>query len=377
MAVILPSVYRDGTATVAAGGTAVTGQGTLFLNSVLPGDFFGVHKGTPIRIASVESNTALTLANPWPGAAQTAAAYEIMLQSDMARVQESTRQLLVKLLGGNIDAFAGLIGEADKVPYFNGAGTMTLANFKVKGRAVLDSETMPVLLSRLGPTGSRPSPAPSAADVSLTDGDFNTITYPGMYMISGTWSNGPSIFGASPSYSGSTLEVIVNGTQTGYWQYFRTQTTTWVRAATSASGLSSATWRKIEHSMTGSVAQSSGVPTGSIFERGSNGNGEYVKMADGTLICTHAMDISGIAVATPRGSIFGFASESLWTHPAAFVGTTPRMSYEFGRGDVAYTGGGSSITKTLTSTTFVVWNSSSNPAGNNKTIYVTAIGRWF
>ncbi|CAN7446591.1 hypothetical protein LJR235_002868 [Pararhizobium sp. LjRoot235] len=129
MTVILPSVYKDGTATVAAGGIAVTGQSTLFMNSVLPGDFFGVHKGMPIRIASVESNTALTLANPWPGAAQTAAAFEIMLQSDMARVQESTRQLLVMLLGGNIDAFAGLSGADKKVPYFTGAGTMTLADF--------------------------------------------------------------------------------------------------------------------------------------------------------------------------------------------------------------------------------------------------------
>ncbi|WP_338801751.1 hypothetical protein V9L13_05330 [Pseudomonas sp. RSB 5.4] len=35
----------------------------------------------------------------------------------------------------------------------------------------------------------------------------------------------------------------------------------------------------------GFVTQSGGVPTGSIVERGSNSNGEYVKFADGTLIC--------------------------------------------------------------------------------------------
>jgi hypothetical protein len=35
----------------------------------------------------------------------------------------------------------------------------------------------------------------------------------------------------------------------------------------------------------GTVSQSSGVPTGAIIERGSNANGEFVKYADGTLIC--------------------------------------------------------------------------------------------
>jgi hypothetical protein len=35
----------------------------------------------------------------------------------------------------------------------------------------------------------------------------------------------------------------------------------------------------------GAVSQSGGVPTGAIIERGSNANGEFVKYADGTLIC--------------------------------------------------------------------------------------------
>jgi hypothetical protein len=35
----------------------------------------------------------------------------------------------------------------------------------------------------------------------------------------------------------------------------------------------------------GTTTQSSGVPTGSIIERGSNANGYYVKFADGTIHC--------------------------------------------------------------------------------------------
>src|SRR5690606_12477418 len=36
----------------------------------------------------------------------------------------------------------------------------------------------------------------------------------------------------------------------------------------------------------GTVSESSGVPTGAIIERDSNANGDYVRFADGTQICT-------------------------------------------------------------------------------------------
>jgi hypothetical protein len=39
----------------------------------------------------------------------------------------------------------------------------------------------------------------------------------------------------------------------------------------------------------GTVSQSAGVPTGAIIERGSNANGEFVKYADGTMICTRSI----------------------------------------------------------------------------------------
>jgi len=39
----------------------------------------------------------------------------------------------------------------------------------------------------------------------------------------------------------------------------------------------------------GTVSQTAGVPTGAIIERGSNGNGDFVRFADGTQICTRAL----------------------------------------------------------------------------------------
>ena len=61
----------------------------------------------------------------------------------------------------------------------------------------------------------------------------------------------------------------------------------------------------------GTVSQSGGVPTGAIIERGSNANGEYVKFADGTMIC----------VSTNRSLVFENASNmrTTWTYPASFA----------------------------------------------------------
>lgn len=45
----------------------------------------------------------------------------------------------------------------------------------------------------------------------------------------------------------------------------------------------------------GTVAQSAGMPTGAIIERGSNANGDYVKFADGSMFCVKQIDFIGPA----------------------------------------------------------------------------------
>ncbi|MBD8665303.1 hypothetical protein IFT59_18850 [Rhizobium sp. CFBP 8752] len=66
----------------------------------------------------------------------------------------------------------------------------------------------------------------------------------------------------------------------------------------------------------GTVAQSGGVPTGSIVERGSNANGEYVRYADGTQICWRNK-VGGLSLSRIEGNT-SFA-ETTWTFPAAFL----------------------------------------------------------
>ena len=62
--------------------------------------------------------------------------------------------------------------------------------------------------------------------------------------------------------------------------------------------------------LVGTVSQSGGVPTGAIIERGSNANGEYVRYADGTQICTYAISVGPW--------LANSAASAVWIFPAAF-----------------------------------------------------------
>lgn len=60
----------------------------------------------------------------------------------------------------------------------------------------------------------------------------------------------------------------------------------------------------------GDVSQSGGVPTGAVIERGSNANGDFVKFADGTMVCTiKTLEISAAS---------SVVCSAIWTFPEAF-----------------------------------------------------------
>ncbi|MDI7923414.1 hypothetical protein [Ferirhizobium litorale] len=98
----LTTYYAVGTCTIAADETVVTGQGSSWLGKIRPGDLFGTHVGEPVRIASVDSATQLTLAYPWPGASQTAAPYEIQQIQLSLDVAVTVRELVTRLNNGEL-----------------------------------------------------------------------------------------------------------------------------------------------------------------------------------------------------------------------------------------------------------------------------------
>lgn len=75
----------------------------------------------------------------------------------------------------------------------------------------------------------------------------------------------------------------------------------------------------------GSVSESGGIPTGAVIERGSNANGDYVRFADGTQICTATL--SAVTCTTAQGALFANDTALTWDFPADFApGTTPALS---------------------------------------------------
>ncbi len=72
----------------------------------------------------------------------------------------------------------------------------------------------------------------------------------------------------------------------------------------------------------GTVSETLGVPTGAVIEQGSDANGAYLRLADGTQICTQVASLGSIT-ATGAGTWdnpYRTNPDLTWTFPAAFVG---------------------------------------------------------
>jgi hypothetical protein len=103
---------------------------------------------------------------------------------------------------------------------------------------------------------------------------------------------------------------------------------------------------------------------GAIIERGSNANGEYVKYADGTMICTRSVN--------NNRSVSGVISYTV-NLPAAFVSADYRMANSFSstRPDIQ----SNMSFQSQTTTSFIGYDDRSNTTSNIFDIIV--IGRWY
>ena len=312
MANALPSYINAGTATVAANGTVVTGQGTSWLTNVRPGDMFGTHKGAGVRIAAVNSNTSLTLAYPWLGGAQTASAYEIGITPDTARMQETTRGLLETLTNGNLEAFAGLTLAADSLPYATGAGAMGLTPLTAFARSLLDdanaaaARTTLELVKQVSATDATAGRlmgvgafglGATAILLSETDNLDNLPVVTAFY----NWGN-PAPVNAPVAFCGMLNLPRNSGTA---WQiaFSGTDNTAYMRVR------SSNVWK-------------SWTPIG--FNTVSTSNGDAIKFQTGLMICTMIGKVSQTCTQAV-GGVFRSETTNTIIFPAGFT-TTPFIS---------------------------------------------------
>ncbi|MDT8326246.1 MAG: DUF2793 domain-containing protein, partial [Roseovarius sp.] len=139
-------------------------------------------------------------------------------------------------------------------------------------------------------------------------------------------------------------------------------------------GLPDTGWNTVfcQQNLLGPVSQSGGVPTGALQERGSNANGEYVRFADGTQICSITRDVP--LTALPNGALFtDVSSFGVWVFPASFADSPNVFANLVASGDQWAQAGARNATQLAT----VVVHSTKSLSAKTRTISTTAIGRWF
>lgn len=126
--------------------------------------------------------------------------------------------------------------------------------------------------------------------------------------------------------------------------------------------------------MLGTVSQSGGVPTGALFESGSNASGAYVRMLDGTQICYKRVAIGGVSIGSPAGSVFYSGGVNPGAFAATYVGIpTTQVVVQSSSGLCWSTVAGDPTTLQF-GTIFII-----SPTSTSATITLNciAIGRWF
>jgi hypothetical protein len=206
-----------------------------------------------------------------------------------------------------------------------------------------------------------------ATNVIISSTDLNDLSKTGFYMGT-TLTNSPENIAGwlyithqehNPSWSTQTAQTLtlnpvkyVRSKLNGIWSIWYKEFSQW--------------------NILGTVSQSGGVPTGSIIERGSNSNGEYVMFADGTMICTRQIFLAslGAAVSYTTGlNRYAFT----WTYPAVFSSASAVSGSGTDQTAVGFIGGlgsssgSSSVHQYITPTNGLT----------SVTIRVVAIGRWF
>ena len=116
----------------------------------------------------------------------------------------------------------------------------------------------------------------------------------------------------------------------------------------------------------GAVSQVAGVPTGAVVESGANGDGRWMRFADGTQICYGAADFSDSGWKTGSPAI---------TYPNSFSAIPFTILSPFDDGTGYSTAIGIS---SRTTTTFTIRAAAGvSDSGTTVVIHFVALGRWF
>lgn len=112
------------------------------------------------------------------------------------------------------------------------------------------------------------------------------------------------------------------------------------------------------------------VSNGAIFETGTNGNGSYIRYADGTQICFGVVTRACAATNAVGSLFYGYANSI--TFPAGFTASPTFICQSYSAGVITWDGSGGSTT----SIGVPMILSSVSVASRNYTCNYLAIGKW-
>lgn len=350
---VLPD-YVTGTITLANGSTTVTGTETMFATAAFrPGDTLQIQNLTAI-IASVDSNTSLTLTEPWTGTSLTNAPYRARYLPDGARVTAQTTTLFELLGNGVLTNLAELGVEEGKAPVGGPTGEYELVDTSSFG--IQDPK---------GSLGKLAALTLAANKILNTDGSGNlTQSDIAAWAISML-----GLVGAAnkfPYLNAGNTAALADITALGRALLALTGTNGNIPVMTGAGTVAS-------RPIMGTVSQSGGIPTGAIVERGGAADFGYIRDASGLQICWRiSAQYSDTSVA--KGNIFGGNTIAFGAFPAAFA-FLPSVTV-FGTDNGG--GGWAAMEVYHTATSFGSYSIRNHKAlvGTSQ-IYAIAVGRWY
>ena len=314
------TAYRTGTVSIPNGSTTVTGTGTAFVANVRAGQALQIGQVFLEEIVAVVSDTELTIGGANTGGTLTNQAYVVLpIPGDQKTLSQSVMSLITDYTDVKNKAGAGKFADGTAAAPGIRFETDQDSGFFRKGANQIGISLGGVEVGYLD--GATNTLKGALLQSSLTDATAGKLMTPGAFGLGGT---AVLFYGDVDDPTLPTGRYFAEGSSTGTkpksFGFFQVDRRTAGDRATqtwwSDAGLiytrvyaSSAwtAWRELYHqgNILGTVSQTTGTPTGAIIQRGSNANGEYVRFADGTQICTHELTTSA-------------TDGVLWTFPAVF-----------------------------------------------------------
>ncbi|VVM51097.1 MULTISPECIES: phage tail protein [Pseudomonas] len=314
---------KTGRVSVTNNSNSVIGVGTSFIVNGRVGDAFRGPDGSWYEVTNIASDTAMSISPNYQGVTDGAGGYALAPLQGYVKESADTLRALVNTYGTKLAAL-GATANFDVLPVSKG-GTGGVSPAAARAALELGSAASATLQTTYSDaTAGRVMQVGAfgiGGDAPVYNGNIDdTAAVPAGRCFVINTATGVKPTGSSYGlmdtikYVGQPVHQAwheVNGTAGGG------TLRTWERDqyGTGVFG----PWRMVyrQNNILG-VVSGAGAPTGAIIERGANGNGEYTKFADGTLVCWRVIPTNSTGTYAV-GALFGSDAYAPGPFPSAYA----------------------------------------------------------